>query len=211
MAIFPLPDLAVLPGEVVSLHIFEPRYRRMIEDVLSKDYLLGVSLAGKVLHRAEVKDKDDPRDRNLNLYEPNTIFGCGPVILKERLEDGRLMIDLHVQHKVEVSNLVHSLPYYLADVTPIYDENEDKKLEEQLLIQLRQDFLSLAESIDANVASALAAQSRELDLSHLLILVLSVFRFPGDFKQQLLEKNSTAERVQELLERLPQLFPKITH
>src|SRR5690606_30069434 len=89
VAIFPLPDIAVLPGEQIPLHIFEPRYRQMIEDILKEDYLLGVSLAGSVLHRAEVDQDTLATKRNLDLYEPNTIFGCGPIILKERFDDGR--------------------------------------------------------------------------------------------------------------------------
>ena len=30
--LFPLPDGALLPGEFLSLHVFEPRYRAMLED-----------------------------------------------------------------------------------------------------------------------------------------------------------------------------------
>ncbi len=34
--IFPLPNCVVLPGAVQALHIFEPRYRRMVADELSR-------------------------------------------------------------------------------------------------------------------------------------------------------------------------------
>ena len=33
---FPL-GLALLPGAVLPLHVFEPRYRRMIGDLLARD------------------------------------------------------------------------------------------------------------------------------------------------------------------------------
>mgnify|MGYP003450343698 CR=1 FL=1 len=31
---FPLPDVYLFPGMFMPLHIFEPRYRQMIEDCL---------------------------------------------------------------------------------------------------------------------------------------------------------------------------------
>ena len=31
---FPLPGVFLFPGQVMPLHIFEPRYRQMIEDLL---------------------------------------------------------------------------------------------------------------------------------------------------------------------------------
>src|SRR5262245_50474069 len=34
MPLFPLPDAVLLPHAVQPLHIFEPRYRKLIEDVL---------------------------------------------------------------------------------------------------------------------------------------------------------------------------------
>lgn len=37
--IFPLPDLVVFPGADVPLHLFEPRYRALAEDVVASDGL----------------------------------------------------------------------------------------------------------------------------------------------------------------------------
>lgn len=45
--IFPLPDCVVLPGSSQSLHVFEPRYRRMVADLLAKpaaERFLGMAL-----------------------------------------------------------------------------------------------------------------------------------------------------------------------
>ena len=38
--IFPLPNVVHFPHLLLPLHIFEPRYRRMVEDVLAGDRLL---------------------------------------------------------------------------------------------------------------------------------------------------------------------------
>ena len=34
LSIFPLPNVALFPGAVLSLHVFEPRYRELVRDVL---------------------------------------------------------------------------------------------------------------------------------------------------------------------------------
>ena len=41
--IFPLPHGALLPGELLPLHIFEPRYRRMLEVVRAGDRLMAIA------------------------------------------------------------------------------------------------------------------------------------------------------------------------
>ena len=35
--LFPLPDVVMMPGMVRPFHIFEPRYRQMMEHVLERD------------------------------------------------------------------------------------------------------------------------------------------------------------------------------
>lgn len=41
--IFPLPDGALLPGEYLPLHVFETRYREMMEAVRASDRLLAIA------------------------------------------------------------------------------------------------------------------------------------------------------------------------
>jgi Lon protease-like protein len=42
--LFPLPNLVMFPHALLPLHIYEPRYRRMLEDALADDQLLAMSL-----------------------------------------------------------------------------------------------------------------------------------------------------------------------
>ncbi len=41
--LFPLPEGALLPGELLPLHVFEPRYRVMMEHLRRGDRLLGIA------------------------------------------------------------------------------------------------------------------------------------------------------------------------
>ncbi|MGQ0508057.1 MAG: LON peptidase substrate-binding domain-containing protein [Myxococcaceae bacterium] len=42
LKVFPLPSVVMLPGSVVPLHIFEPRYRAMVKDALDGDGIIAV-------------------------------------------------------------------------------------------------------------------------------------------------------------------------
>ena len=42
--LFPLPNTVFYPGIKLPLHIFEPRYRQMVEDASSKGFLIGMVL-----------------------------------------------------------------------------------------------------------------------------------------------------------------------
>ena len=46
LPLFPLPDLILFPGQLVPVHIFEPRYRKMAEDLLDNT---GEIIIGTVL------------------------------------------------------------------------------------------------------------------------------------------------------------------
>lgn len=57
MPLFPLP-LVLFPGEVLPLHIFEPRYRQMIGECLEKDSPFGLpTLLGRKLQRHATEAK----------------------------------------------------------------------------------------------------------------------------------------------------------
>ena len=42
LPLFPLPQVALFPGATLPLHVFEPRYRTMIRDVLASHRILAV-------------------------------------------------------------------------------------------------------------------------------------------------------------------------
>lgn len=42
--VFPLPNTVLFPGTSLPLHVFEPRYRAMVEDVLDGDGLIVIAL-----------------------------------------------------------------------------------------------------------------------------------------------------------------------
>jgi uncharacterized protein len=78
LPIFPLPDVVLLPGALLPLHVFEQRYRDMTRDVLAGNKLMGVAR----LRRGFEKDYH-------GRPPVHEICGVGRVIACDRLADGR--------------------------------------------------------------------------------------------------------------------------
>jgi uncharacterized protein len=81
LALFPLPDTVLFPGTALPLHVFEPRYRRMLTDVLAQNRILGVV-------RLKPGFENDYYGRPA-LFD---VCGVGRVIKEVALPDGRMNI-----------------------------------------------------------------------------------------------------------------------
>lgn len=82
--LFPLDGVVVLPQHVVPLHIFEPRYRQMIEHVLDG--------AGQIAMAVLAQPHRPPAAGMLPRVRPAVCLG--QIVRHERLPDGRFNIML---------------------------------------------------------------------------------------------------------------------
>jgi len=89
--IFPLPETVLFPLVEVSLHLFEPRYRQMGEDVIAGDGYLVMALLESGWQ--EDYEGDPP------VHEIATL---GRVIEHDRLDDGRYDIVLRGERRVRL-------------------------------------------------------------------------------------------------------------
>lgn len=81
VAMFPLPNVVLLPGALVPLHIFEPRYRDMTRDVLDGSGLIAM---------ARLRDG---YEADYHGRPPvHETLGVGRVIASDELDDGRYNI-----------------------------------------------------------------------------------------------------------------------
>ncbi|MBK9065129.1 MAG: LON peptidase substrate-binding domain-containing protein [Acidobacteria bacterium] len=106
--LFPLPNVVLLPGTTIPLHVFEPRYRRMLADALDSDRLIGMQL---------LKPGDSGAGERPAVYS----IGCaGEVVHHEPLEDGRSNILLRGAFRYRIdSEPPTDTPYRIAEITPI--------------------------------------------------------------------------------------------
>ena len=105
LPLFPLPEVVLFPQEVLPLHIFESRYRIMLQSVLETDSMFGVI-------------KWDPNTKSMA-----KIGCCAQIIKHQTAEDGRSNIITLGQQRFEVLEIIRSTPFYSAMVSWISDES----------------------------------------------------------------------------------------
>ena len=129
--VFPLSGVILLPDCDLPLHIFEPRYRQMIEDAQEEDRIIGVI--------QPMQKGDDPVPKLYNIGGAGRIKTCMP------LEDGRYYITLKgIQRFSIMQELPATKPYrqvaakWLTDSIVMPDNFDRNKLIDQLNIFLSQ-------------------------------------------------------------------------
>ena len=105
--LFPLPGVVLLPGTLLPLHIFEPRYRALVADALEGDRTIGMAMLKPGWEQA-----DEPPPIH-------AIGGGGEIVESEELEDGRYNILLEGKFRYRVLDETPPNPYRLAHVEEI--------------------------------------------------------------------------------------------
>ena len=111
--LFPLDGVVLFPHVALPLHIFEPRYRKMVADALDGNRLIALAL---------------PRSGPVSPAGPelNPIVCVGRITAEERLAGGRYNIVLTGLQRAElVSELVTDLPYRVRELELLPDEYRD--------------------------------------------------------------------------------------
>lgn len=110
LPLFPLPDVVLFPGVVLPLHVFEPRYRAMLRDVMRTHGALAVAQI--------VPGADGPSPPIAR------VAGAGLVLEQEMLADGRSNIVLQGVARVALEELPEDGPYRRARATIVEDTDE---------------------------------------------------------------------------------------
>ena len=101
--IFPLPNGVLFPRAPLGLHVFEPRYRRMTEDVLASDSLMAVALL------------KPGWERDYYGTPPVHPVACAGVVEEHRrLPDGRFNIRLRGLRRIEILGFLGEAAYRVA-------------------------------------------------------------------------------------------------
>ncbi|MBE9191667.1 LON peptidase substrate-binding domain-containing protein [Gloeocapsopsis crepidinum LEGE 06123] len=110
LSLFPLPEVVLFPGRPLPLHIFEFRYRIMMNTILESDRRFGVLLWDPVQN------------------QPATVGCCAEVIQYQRLPDDRMNILTLGQQRFRVLEYVREKPYKVGLVEWIEDNPPQKDL-----------------------------------------------------------------------------------
>jgi Lon protease-like protein len=186
LPIFPL-SVVLFPGTPLPLHIFEPRYRRMLADCLAGDRRFGITPAGK----------DD------RMPDSGTVGCIAEIRVNQELPDGRSNIIVFGGDRfVLTSPVAGDTPYYVAMVQTFEDEPGSEPEDESpaRLRELFSGYYALLRQLNDVEPEDPSLPDDALALS--FHVAAAVDCDPG-VKQRLLVERSTARRVQALLMLIP--------
>jgi Lon protease-like protein len=188
--LFPLPNLVLFPHAVVPLHIFEPRYRQLMEDALGDDRLMAMALLRP--------------GWETDYYKTPPIYPVvclGAIAAEQRLADGRFNLLLHGLRRARVvqepptDRLYRTASVELLQDLPPEGPHAEGPLRDQLAERLRVWYAGRADVL------AQLGQLLEKGLSLGVLCDLFSFALPlqPTLKQELLEEVRVEARVRRLL------------
>jgi ATP-dependent Lon protease len=182
LPLFPLPDVVLFPQEVLPLHIFEPRYRRMLRTVMAEDRRFGVV-------------RWDPQEQRMA-----DVGCCAEILHCQTQEDERSNIVTMGQQRFRVLDIVREAPFRVGMVSWIEDSVSDGHGElESLAAEVTQALKDVVELTGKLIGkpSALPADLPELP-RELSFWIGSHLGGPvADHQQTLLEITDTGERLRQ--------------
>ena len=186
LPIFPLGGAILFPRSQLPLHIFEPRYRSMIEDASA-----GAARIGMI---QPLGTGDDPQ------HPPLYRVGCvGEIVGLEELDDGRFNVVLQGSTRFRlIAEADVGTPYRQADVdSAAYDERDPDPLGLAQRSEVEREARRLGDTMGLTVDWSAVGR---LDDEMLVNAIAQVAPFDVGAKQALLEAATLPERADLLVQ-----------
>lgn len=178
--LFPLPDFHLYPGRVEGMHVFERRYRQMVEDLLDDR---GWVVIGPIREGHEADAAGSPP-----IYSVATL---GEIARHRRLPDGRYLLLIAGLARVRVREVESDRLYRLAEFEPMQEVPATEAEAEEFAEPLRRAILARAEQF--------LEIPPDLPLGALADLLLSLLRLPVSRRQAIFEELRAAQRARLVL------------
>ena len=165
-----------MPGAPLPLHIFEDRYKQMVNECLESESEFGMVLA------------DEGGTRRV---------GCTARIVElvERYEDGRMLILVEGSRRFKLNSILTGKPYYVGEVEYIGEEPEED------VTELAEECIALLERV-VEAATEVGRHRDTAPYRNLSFAIAGRIDFDLETRQQILELTSEKgrlEKVEELL------------
>jgi Lon protease-like protein len=203
VALFPLPNVVLLPRAILPLHIFEQRYKQMTADVLAGDRQIAIALLREGWEKSYYERPD---------IEP--VVCVGTILTHEKLRDGEynFLLQGHTRARIlrELSFAEPEYrPYRVAELNAL----DERIVPESELTRERHRLLALF-SEDIFRTTGPAMQFRKLLDSPMPtpeVADLAAFTYLDDVqvKQSLLEETNVCERVARTIHEMEKLRPRV--
>lgn len=184
LPLFPLPNLVFFPHTRLPLHVFEPRYRQMVQDALDGDQRFGLVLL-RPGWEAEY-------------FAAPAVYSTGTLATIEHavpLDDGRYNIVVRGDARFRILDEVSHTPYRTARVIaePETDSGrEHSSVQRQWLAGLSRQYLKYLPDQTA------VPEIETVDLDALTNALIMSLNLQVEEKQKLLELSDIAARAEEV-------------
>jgi Lon protease-like protein len=185
ISLFPLPSLVLFPNIAVPLHIFEERYKLMINGCIDRAEAFGLVL----LRSGATAETEDTIHR---------VGIAARITDVERLEDGRMNIMCEGESRFRIARFTQQTPFWKGTVQFFEEETPRESLESlyEEVARLYRKVAALGSELSESPQTELILPESATDLSYMVAYVLDI---DSEEKQKMLEMKSTSERLQTLL------------
>lgn len=174
--LFPL-NVVLMPGSPLPLHIFEERYKQMVNECLENESEFGMVLA----------DESGTRE-----------VGCTARIVElvERYEDGRMVVLVEGSRRFRLNNIMTGKPYYVGEVDYLAEEPEED------VTAVAEECIALLERVVEAATEGSVGIEIEPPYRNLAFAIAGRIEFDVETSQSILEltaEQARLEKVRELL------------
>ncbi len=181
--LFPL-NVVLMPGTPLPLHIFEERYKQMVEECLEAETEFGMVLA------------DESGTRRV---------GCTARIVElvQRYEDGRMVILVEGSQRFELNNVLTGKPYYVGEIEYLEDgPGED-------VTALAEECIALLERVIEAATEGSVGIEIEPPYHNLSFAIAGRIEFDLETRQEILELPTEKERLGKVKELLTEAVERL--
>jgi Lon protease-like protein len=197
VALFPIPGSVTLPFDKVPLHIFEPRYRQMVQDCVSSHRRIGVAHTQELISKSKVSptaSREEILNSNHATYQAHSVFSAGFATISETLPDGRILCEIAMDSRYEMISEVQKMPYQVVNCKLFKDDFEEPDL------NLRSDLEKLLLMAAGQNSKNLEKMFRSPDWMNLSLFefsfrIYSLVALDPDVLQKVLELQSINDRI----------------
>lgn len=195
LPVFPLTGVLLLPGTLLPLHIFEPRYRNMVEDALKAEKVFG--MIQPLMPQQDNRPLPGTEKETPQLYN----VGCAGYIESwERLPDDRFFVQLRGVNRFRIET---ELPQHRGyrQIKPLYGDFHDAIVEKWNCDRdsILRALAAFGQTRGMEVKPEQAVRFSDTELINLLAVSLPLH--PAE-KQALLEAPTLKERENILIDLL---------
>lgn len=189
VGLFPLPNVVLFPAQLLALHVFEPRYRRLIRDVIARQLILAV-----------------PRLRpgfDTAYYGAPPVFelcGVGEISEYSELPDGCFNIVVRGLGRVRLLEELRSQPYRVARAEVPAEVPADAGVAKALRSELIKQVRKVARHLPGPTQQLEALANADVGAS--ADIVAGALIEDPDLRQQLLEELDPCRRSSWLIAHL---------